>query len=250
MPPFEKNIAAPRGKRGTVGAVLLFFVFLALPVRALAQWSLSAGVGKVYAAGRELRLVRPPFQTDLRIRGVRYRDRSFEFPLYYNVRLFHRLSGGKVEIGFGFTHAKVYADPDRVVQTAGVWKGLPVHAPKRFGDVISAFSISHGLNLLALSAQRNFLRNRFGALWFGAGFGLVLSHTEVTLSGRHEEHYELDGPLFRLGLEVRVPACSSVALSFRLSGARIWLRHLDVPDGSIGTELVTWHIEAGPVFRF
>ena len=201
--------------------------------------------GRFWPQGRELHLLVPGQGTDLRLAGVRYTDRSFEFPLYYRISVLRSLLGGAFQVGVSFTHAKVYANPDAVVTARGKWHARRVSGPKRLGDIIESFSVSHGLNLFTLEVQPCLLRGGALELSAVAGAGLAWPHTEATLAGVHQEQYEWDGPVLEAGVDLRWWLDGRAALQATFLASHCWLRKLNVPGGTVSTQISGLHLALG-----
>lgn len=180
------------------------------------EWVFAVYVGAAYTEAARLSLVQPGIGTDLIFAEVAYRGDSFTPPLYYGYRLsFFPQSEAALGIEAEFIHLKAYAQTDRLVQAAGVYRGEPVSGRLQINDVIQRFSISHGLNLILVNAvARRTLSARAGAgprvyLIGRVGAGPTLPHPENTVDEVSHDGYELGA----LALQ------AAGGLEFRLSGA-------------------------------
>lgn len=124
---------------------------------ASAETVLSVFLGTTRTRDSDLKVEQPATASDATFKGVGWDGKDRAAPPYYGLRATHFLeSAPNWGIGFEFIHYKVYADAGRAVPVEGKWNGAPVNETAPLGSRVQNFSISHGVNLLALDAIYRF----------------------------------------------------------------------------------------------
>lgn len=239
--------------------LLLAFLFSVSPqCRVYAQIELGGYLGKGFTISSDLHIVQPSRGTDVVFHDVHYEDRSFQFPLYYGLRLGYFLPAiNFIGIETEFIHLKVYSNPNEFVSVSGRWQNAPVTGIVRLGDRLQEFSISHGLNLLLLNLVMRYgfprdshpLQKRIHAL-VRIGVGAVIPHTESTIEQQHQEQYELRGPAFQTSVAGDVKVVGELAwfLECKYTVARV--QNASVPSGTLSTTLQSLHLVSGLTMQF
>ncbi len=124
-------------------------------------------------------------------------------PPYYGVRLNYFFeSSPHWGVGLDFTHDKIYAQTDRVVQVSGTFNGVPVNQSAPLGQFVQKFNITHGVNIVALNVlyrwTENFASEAFpnGRLqpYIGGGPTYYILHPENTINNKNNnEGYQGSG---------------------------------------------------------
>ena len=234
-------------QRQIVG-ILIFFL-ATFESLCFAQWRFDFCPGKASTRKSDLHIVQPSFGNDLTFSDITYSDRSFESPLYYVVRLGRSIpSLTFLRFEAEFIHAKVYSDGHQRVRVKGAWHGQSVDRQMALGEIVQAFSLSHGLNFIFLNVAGQydpFKDSRNLVVVGRVGFGPMLLHTESTVEGRRKEHFEWDGPSCQVsaGLEFRVSGRLRGMIEYKFT--RAWLRSLDLAVGHARTTLDTHHFVFG-----
>jgi opacity protein-like surface antigen len=231
---------------------LLFFVSAAMSSQQGGEWKIQAYGGKSSARNSYINLSQPGKNTNLTFAGVDYGDQSFNQPIYYGFRVMYFPNAIRwLGIGIDFIHAKVYANPNSIVRVTGTENGVPVERTQRLGDSIQRFSISHGVNYLALTliARLETLKSKSypdGRLapYVGLGFGPTLLHPESAIDGDTFQHFEWDKPTYQVlaGLEYFVMPEASVFIEYKYTNESF---DVDVVDGTARTRVSMDHIVFG-----
>ncbi len=169
---------------------------------------LFAYLGKSFPASTYLKVSQDINQTFLRFDGVKLSDKSFEFPLYYGLRITYRLKfvNPRTFVEFEFIHSKVYSDPEQAVKVAGIYRDSLINSVIRFGDIVQNFSISHGLNYGILNFGYKFDLKPYISPFLKFGFGVSIPHFETTIDSLSFERYEVNDFVVQLscGIDFRV----------------------------------------------
>ncbi|MGE0405557.1 MAG: hypothetical protein AB7O65_04590, partial [Candidatus Korobacteraceae bacterium] len=169
-----------------------------------AQFQLGAYVGAARTGDSSL-FVFQPRVTSLEFRGVQYRDRSFEWPLYYGVRGAY-FPGERFGFEAEFIHMKVHAATERTVQGGGTLNGSTIQHSGPLSDYVQRFSISHGLNMILgnLVIRQEFFRNTYSPGWLivsgRVGLGGTISHAETEIFGVVDQGYQSGGGVVQLAI--------------------------------------------------
>jgi hypothetical protein len=225
------------------------------PAPAWADWTVAAYVGAASTRPAALALAQPALGTDLTIAPVAFRGESFTPPVYYGYRLGREWPGVPwLGIEAEFVHLKVYARTDRTARMEGRWRGRPVDATMPIDDIVQAFSISHGVNLVLGNVVARLPLGGAPAprlrAAFRAGVGPTVPHAESTVEGvRAPEGYELGGPAWQAaaGLEARLTRGLFGVAEYKLT--RTWQR-ATVAGGEATVTLVAHHAVFGLGWRF
>lgn len=175
-----------------------------------ADWSFQAAVGFPFDFSLPL-TIRQSGEAPIRVHP-HWKARSFELPLYWDLRVARRSGGG--EWSLDLLHHKLYL----------------VNPPPEVED----FTISHGFNVLFASHAREVARDT----WARAGAGLVIAHPESTVRGRTFEGggplgggYYPAGPVLVLGAERRFFPAGGLFFSLQGLAMAGWAR-VPVAGGS------------------
>jgi len=151
---------------------------------------ISAYLGKNFPLNTYLKISQDINETFLRFENIKLTDRSFQFPLYYGIKISQSLKfiNPKVFAEIEFIHSKVYSDPEQKVKAVGIYRNSLVDSVIRFGDIVQNFSISHGLNYLTVNFGYKFGDKISPFVKFGVG--ISIPHFETTIDSLSFERYE------------------------------------------------------------
>ncbi len=230
--------------------VLLFLIIISHS--AVAQWSVTAYLGKASTLESDLEIIQPSVGTEMTFHGLSFNDESFKPPVYYGIRIGYffekpRFFGLEAE----FIHLKASADPEALVRARGMWEGMSTNQTVRFGDFVESFSITHGLNLLTLNiAFRHGLlvesRNS-PKLYVTAriGAGPAIPHTESRINGILQEQYEFAGRVIQFGLSSELQVFSMLHLLLEYKYTVASFSRLHIVNGSARISPRTHHFIFG-----
>lgn len=166
---------------------------------AFAETTVMVYLGKSFTSKSDVHIRQPGTGTDATFRNVSWDSKSFEMPVYYGIRVNHFFEEQpNLGIGLEFTHDKAYARTGQVVHVDGTWNGAPVNEDARMDQRVQSFSMSHGLNILALNGyyremyqMDNSFPNGRWQPYVGAGVAYYVLHAENTVSGQsNDERYK------------------------------------------------------------
>ncbi len=206
-------------------------------------------LGRSFPAGTDIRVRQPARQTDFVVRRVSLEDRSFEGPLWYNLRVGTFLKRPDwVGLALDFKHAKIYARTSESKRATGFIDGERIDGAMPVDSLIQRFDVSHGINYLFLDliARRRIARHSLRA---GIGAGVVIAHPENRIRGEaNDQKYEIAGAALQVSLGMRTP------LSKRLSAAAEYALTISDPDigvagGSARMHDRTSHVSLGVAIR-
>jgi lipid A oxidase len=230
---------------------LSFALLLAREARA-ETW-LSFSLGTNWTADSDLH-VRSDDGDDVTLHDVRWQTRSFDRPLYWDVRITRYFeSAPSVGIEFDVVHDKAYAEGRRSYRVTGERAGGRVDAVEPFDRTFSNLEFSHGANAGLVHVVARPCRTRpCDAViepWVGVGFGVALPHTDATSGAGSISRYQFAGPVFDLLAGLRGPVYGHLAprIEYR------WVRQsldVEVAAGDVATVLSTHHLAFGGGWRF
>lgn len=174
---------------------------------ALAETTASFYLGSSRTGNSDVRISQPGTTSDATFHSVSWDSESSRNPRYYGIRISHFFEGRpEWGAGFDYTHDKVFARTERVVHVDGTWNGAPVNEDAQMGQRVQSFSMSHGVNILALNVYRRWMHVAWApetgsafpsGRWqpyAGAGLTCYLLHPENTVNGqKNNEGYEGGG---------------------------------------------------------
>jgi len=203
-----------------------------------AEFFASLYGGWVTTPDTDVRL-KQPGNTDLKFQGVSWDSQSFQEPLYYGAKLGYWFSSApNWGTSLEFTHAKMIADLDQMVNVSGVRAGTAVNGPEPLSDTFQHLEFTHGYNLLTLNVQhRWFLGQPQGrSFWsrlqpyVGTGAGAAIPHAEVTAGNATVSEYQAAGFVWQgfAGLNVDVVKHVSVFGEYKATYADMTV---DFPAG-------------------
>lgn len=228
-------------------ASLIIFFLLEIENCYSQNLTLSFYLGKNIPEKTYLKISQDINKTFLRFENIDLTDRSFEFPLYYGLKLSYDLKfiNPKVFAELEFIHSKVYSNPSQVVKVFGIYRDSPIDTLIRFGDIVQNFSISHGLNYAVLNFgyKINFNSAIFAFLKFGVG--LSISHFEATVDSLSFERYKVDGFVvqFSSGFNFRIYKKISNFVELKYTSGEIL--NAEIFGGTAETFIKMWHIVLG-----
>lgn len=170
---------------------------------AQADTTFSLYTGSSYTLNSDIHVSQPSAGTDATFHDVSWDTKPFTTPPYYGIRLNHFFERWpNWGVGLDFTHDKVYAQTNNVVQVSGTINGVPVNQSVRMNTTVQQFQITHGVNIIALDFlyrwTGNFASDAFpnGRLqpYLGAGPTYYILHPENTINNVHNhEIYKESG---------------------------------------------------------
>ncbi len=169
--------------------------FLFPPQVCFAQvFTVSAYVGKNFTSKTYLVVSQDINRTFLRFADINLKDRSFEFPLYYGIKISTDLkfANPKTFVELEFIHSKVYSDPEQIVRVVGFYRDAPMDSVIRFGDIVQNFSISHGLKYLFFNIGYRLIQKEGFVGFFKFGIGVSIPHLETIIDSLSFERYEIN----------------------------------------------------------
>jgi lipid A oxidase len=231
-------------------ALVLSLATLARP--AAAETWLSVSLGTSWTSESDLHV--RSAGDDVTLHDVRWETRSFDRPLYWDVRLTHFFEAApSVGVEFDVVHDKAYADAERAYRVTGRRGGATVDVVEPFDRTFTGLEFSHGANAGLVHVVARPCRTRpcdapFEP-WVGAGFGVALPHTDAVNASGSISRYQFSGPVFDLLAGARGPVWGHVAprVEYR------WVHQslaVDMPGGDLETSLSTHHLSFGGGWRF
>jgi hypothetical protein len=149
----------------------------------LADFVLSFYLGASQTRPSDLHVAQPSRGNDATLHDVAWPGYSFRFEPYYGIRLAYNEPGHpESRIALDFTHYKIYAVANQVVDQNGTWHGQPLHATAPMSETVQSFEVTHGLNMLGLSLLQNVWGGANGA-YVGGGPVLYVPHSENRVDG-------------------------------------------------------------------
>lgn len=227
-----------------IALILLPFIFL----NSLAQnLTLSFYLGKNFPQKTYLKISQDINKTFLRFEDVELSDRSFEFPLYYGMRVSYdlRFINPRIFAELEFIHSKVYSKPSQIVRVYGIYRDVPIDTSLKLGDIVQNFSISHGLNYLILNFGYKATFNPKVGMFLKFGSGISIPHFETTIDSLSFERYELNEFVIQLsgGLNFEVYKKVNAFVELKYTSGEIL--NAGIFGGTAETFIKMWHIVFG-----
>jgi len=215
-----------------------------------AETTISLLTGQAWTYSNDVRLQQPG-GTDLTFSDVSWDTKPFEMPPYYAIRVTRWLDRSPDwGLAIDFNHAKMYSDPEQLVQVSGQQSGAEMNGLVRLGDTFSELEFTDGHNLLTINALRRWRLSERLHPYLGGGLGVAIPHVEVgTVEGLTYE-YQLAGPAAQLIAGINFPLGErfSFITEYRFSWADLDAK-LD-SGGSLSTEALSHHLNFGIGFSF
>ena len=243
------NIGKDNSIFGLTGIYSLCLVAIVCFNNAFAETTISLLSGQAWTYNSNVHL-RQPGDTDLTFNDVSWDTNPFEMPPYYAIRVTRWLdSSPDWGVAVDFNHAKMYSDPEQLVQVSGLQSGSPVNGSVRLGDAFSTLEFTDGHNLLTINALRRWQLSERIHPYLGGGLGVAIPHVEVgTMDGLTYE-YQLAGPAAQwiAGIYFPLGERFSFITEYRLSWAALDAKLTN--GGSLSTEALTHHLNLGIGFN-
>lgn len=226
-----------------------FFVFSVCIAQDL---TLFAYLGKNLPASTYLKISQDINQTFLRFDGVKLSDKSFEFPLYYGLKISYRLKfvNPRTFVELEFIHSKVYSDPEQMVRVTGIYRDALIDSVVRFGDIVQNFSISHGLNYGILSFGYKFGLNSYIFPFLKFGFGISIPHFETTIDSLSFERYEVNDFVVQLSCGADFKIYKSIVGLLELKYTSGEIVNVGIYGGTAETFIKMFHFVFGLGYVF
>ncbi len=169
----------------------------------LAETTFSLYGGSSWTLNSDIHVQQPAMGTDASFHNVNWDSKPFSAPPYYGARVnyfFERWPNWG--LGLDFTHDKVYAQTNQVVQVSGTINGVAVNQSVPMNTYVQQFQITHGVNTIALDVTYrwtgNFASDTFpnGRLqpYFGGGPTYYIIHPENSINNmQNHEIYKESG---------------------------------------------------------
>ena len=239
---------------------VLFPAALAVSVPCRGEVALSVFAGQQATDNGDLHYVSRATGTDIRFNDVRWREKSFDEPLFYGARAAYWLEGApNYGLAIDFTHAKTYAADGDSYRVKGVRNGSAVNGRERFSNTIDSFNMSHGLNMITFNGMYRWFPTGqrddtlLGRLqvYSGLGAGFSIPHVEAEIKGVKTEEFQAGaGPVVNgmVGLNYDIASFLSGFLEYKLSYANV---DADLKNGgTINAESVNHQFIFGLTARF
>lgn len=240
-------------------ALLAAGALAALAGTALAETTGSFYLGASHTSNSDVRISQPGTGSDATFHNVSWDSESFKKPLYYGVRISHYFEGRPDwGIGFDFTHDKAYARTSQSVHVDGTWNGAPVNEDAPMDQRVQLFSMSHGVNILALNVYHRWMHQPWmhetasafplgrWQPYAGAGLAYYLLHPENTVNGqKNSESYKGGGFGYQLlgGLQYGITQTVGLFIEAKYNSGKV---EVDTAGGGRGeTELKSSQLLAG-----
>jgi lipid A oxidase len=206
-----------------------------------------------------VRIIQPGTNSNATFHNVSWDSESFSNPYYYGIRVSHYFDEHPDwGVGLDFTHDKVFAKTGQVVHVDGTWNGAPVNEAAPMDQRVQAFSISHGVNTLALNVYYRWRRQSNDSIlcarcqpYVGAGPSWYVLHAENTVNGQHnEEGYKGAGFGYQLlgGLHYGVTQTVGLFIEAKYNSGKV---EVDIAGGGRGeTTLNSSQLLAGLSLAF
>lgn len=226
---------------------------------ALAETTGSFYLGSSHTGNSDVRISQPGTGSDATFHSVIWDSESFKKPLYYGIRVNHFLDNRPDwGVGFDFTHDKVFARTNQVVHVDGTWNGAPVNEDAPMNQRVQLFSMSHGLNILALNVYHRWMHQTSNTFphgrwqpYAGAGLTYYLLHPENTVNGQNNnDSYQGGGYGYQLlgGLQYGFAQTVGIFIEAKYNNGKV---KVDTAGGGRGeTELRTSQLLVGVSVEF
>lgn len=177
------------------------------------QFGIYGGGNGVFNADIHLK---QPNGTDMTLKNVVWEGQPFDDPPYYGVRAtYWPEKSPSLGVMLDYVHGKAISRRHDEVEQTGMRDGEKVPPREPVSATFTKIEYSHGLNFLTLNAVYRFrgLHRKF-LPYFGAGFGIMVPHSEAARRGTSRENwdyrYEVSGPGFQAlaGMEWRAKETS------------------------------------------
>ncbi len=160
-----------------------------------AETTASVYLGNSHTANSDVHITQPGTGSDATFHDVSWNSESFTNPVYYGIRVSHFFEEQpNWGIGFDYTHDKVFANTNQIVQVTGRWNGAPVNESAPMNQRVQSFSISHGVNTFALNLYRRWAREAANSFlctacqpYVGVGLTYYLLHPENMVNGQNND---------------------------------------------------------------
>jgi opacity protein-like surface antigen len=226
---------------------------LYLPYSASAENVFSIYTGTSFTRESALHLTQPG--TALSLDKVEWDADPFKAAPYYGLRLTHFYDQyPRWGVALDFTHYKMYAKTERIVQVEGAWKGTPVSGPSPMKQYVQQFEISHGVNVLSLNG---IYRWSDSTMWgtrlqpyIGAGLAYYRPHSESIVDNLpHASGYDASGFGYQLLAGARYQFTQRIGAFVEAKFNR-GTAEVSIAGGRAETPLRTFHAIAGLSYSF
>ncbi|MEN3038788.1 MAG: hypothetical protein ABDI07_06510 [Candidatus Kryptonium sp.] len=227
-----------------IALLILPFIFL----NSLAQnLTLSFYLGKNFPQKTYLKISQDINKTFLRFEDVELSDKSFEFPLYYGMKISYdlRFVNPRIFAELEFIHSKVYSKPSQIVRVHGIYRDIPIDTLLMFGEIVQNFSISHGLNYIILNFGYKMPFNSKIGMFLKFGSGVSIPHFETTIDSLSFERYELNDLVIQLSGGLNFAVYKKVNGFVELKYTSGEILNAGIFGGTAETFIKMWHIVLG-----
>jgi hypothetical protein len=210
----------------------------------LGDFVLSFYLGASQTQPSDLRVLQPSRGNDATMHNVPWAGYPFRFEPYYGLRLSYNVPGHpETRITLDFTHYKIYALTDQVVEQDGTWHSEPLQADAPMSERVQSFEVTHGLNMLGLILLQNVSGGLSGA-YVGGGLVLYVPHSENRVDGvAGGDRYAFGG--FGFQAQAGVQGCVSDHEVFAEAKYNTGQVSMPIAEGTAQTTLRTTHELAG-----
>jgi hypothetical protein len=218
----------------------------------LGDFTLSFYLGASQTRPSDLHVTQPSRGNDATMHDVPWAGYPFRFEPYYGLRFSYNAPGHpETRIVLDFTHYKIYALTDQVVEQSGTWHGEPLHTDAPMRENVQSFEVTHGLNMLGLSLLQNVWGSSNGG-YVGGGPVFYLPHSENRVDGiAGGDRYGF--PAFGFQGQAGVRGCVSGHELFAEAKYNSGLLVMPIAQGTAQTTVRTTHelggVDFGPCNR-
>jgi len=216
---------------------------LVMPQSAAAEWMIGGFIGGARSNDTSLTVHQPAQGTDVTFSSVHFDSASLDMPIYYGYRAAWFPRSRWLGVEGELIHLKAIADTARITDARGSIGGRAADGSHTVNEVLTSFSITHGVNLLLVNAVAR-KRGLIGRL----GIGRSVPHAESAAGGATLEEYEWGALSLQAsgGAETRLTTSVYATVEYKLTRT---VQDVSVVGGSARTPLVSHHLAAGLAIR-
>ena len=157
---------------------------MTISIATVSAITLTFYLGASQAAPSDLRVRQSDAGNDAVMHEVPWQAFPFRFSPYYGIRLTYEPPGSsRLALMLDYTHFKVYAPTNDDVRQTGQWHGAPIDETAPMKSRVQSFEITHGANMLGLTATERFSAAT-GGVYAGVGPVLMVPHSESRVDGK------------------------------------------------------------------
>ena len=216
--------------------------------------SIGLYFGKIFAMPGDVKVGRKDGSHEV-FHDVTWKDRSFELPFYYSLRvLYWPNTDSDTGLALDFTHAKLYSSLRSPVTVSRVKADGVQQTQEILGDSFSRLAFSHGYNYITLNALYRSSTEGDDSLsdtsaYLGAGFGIAVPHVEIQFADTKIDNYKPVGLVFQGMAGITFGSGTDVPLNaeYKLSSGDAAITLSD--DARIELSPLLHHLSVGPILK-